>query len=80
MKSGYTGQVVDEMDCDVLQGRVALVTGASRGIGRACAVALAEWDAVIAVNYRQAVRFLASPDADYLTGITLDVNGGSYIR
>ncbi|MCS6829422.1 MAG: SDR family oxidoreductase [Armatimonadota bacterium] len=28
----------------------------------------------------RAVRFLASPDADYLTGITLDVNGASYIR
>jgi len=28
----------------------------------------------------KAVRFLASSDADYLTGITLDVNGASYIR
>ncbi len=27
-----------------------------------------------------AVAFLASQDADYLTGITLDINGASYIR
>ena len=47
-----------------LEGRAALVTGGSRGIGRAIAIALAEAGADVAVNYRRDEGAAAETVAD----------------
>lgn len=43
-----------------LEGRVALVTGGSRGIGRACSMALARAGATLAVHYRDRLKDAAA--------------------
>ena len=48
-----------------LSGRVALVTGAARGIGRGCAIALAQAGADLALGFRDA----GSPEAAELCGL-----------
>ena len=44
-----------------LKGRIALVTGASQGIGRACAVELARAGATVVVSAHDPLRSAAVP-------------------
>jgi NAD(P)-dependent dehydrogenase (short-subunit alcohol dehydrogenase family) len=46
-----------------VSGKIALVTGAARGLGRACAIALAEAGADVALGLRDARADGGTPEA-----------------
>jgi 3-oxoacyl-[acyl-carrier protein] reductase len=66
----YKGAAIEPMQID-LSNKVAIVTGASRGIGRAAALALSRSGARLVVNYRGQ----AESAAEVVT--TIEANGGT---
>jgi 3-oxoacyl-[acyl-carrier protein] reductase len=65
----------------LLEGKVALVTGASRGIGAATARLLARHGAAVAVNFHQsgaaAATLVSEIEAAFVSGAYVPVSGGS---
>jgi nucleoside-diphosphate-sugar epimerase len=64
----------EEIVMQRLDGRVALVTGAASGIGRAIAVRLGTEGAAVVVTD------LASDDASFVNGLELYIDGGFMAR
>ena len=65
-----------------LRGRVAVVTGAARGIGKACALRLAEEGACVALldRDRKGLRALASQMGERALGVPCDVTQEAQVR
>ena len=59
-----------------LTGHSAIVVGAARGLGHAIAVAFSNEGAHVAQNIAAMPAFLASPNAQNITGQTINVDGG----
>ncbi len=59
-----------------LTGHSELVVGAARGLGHAIAIAFSNEGAHVAQNIAAMPAFLASPNAQNITGQTINVDGG----
>jgi len=61
-----------------LAGMRVIVTGASRGIGRAVAIACARHGATVGVNYHLSGRFIVRADYSIYTAYVSDANSAEY--